>query len=44
MSPVSPVFHPEATVSIGLKKVLRVGTSILQFWTDIVIECLTMTL
>ena len=29
MSPVSPVFHTEATVSIGLKNVLRVGTSIL---------------
>ena len=27
MSPVSPVFHNEATVSIGLKNVLRVGTS-----------------
>ena len=29
MSPVSPVFHTEATVSIGLKNVLRVGTFIL---------------
>ena len=29
MSPVSPVFYTEATVSIGLKNVLRVGTSIL---------------
>ena len=28
MSPVSPVFHTEATVSIGLKNVFRVGTSI----------------
>ena len=27
MSPVSPVFHTEATVSIGPKNVLRVGTS-----------------
>ena len=29
MSPVSLVFHTEATVSIGLKNVLRLGTSIL---------------
>ena len=29
MLPVSLVFHTEATVSIGLKNVLRVGTSIL---------------
>ena len=29
MSPVSPVYHTEATVSIGLKNVLRVGISIL---------------
>ena len=29
MSPVSPVFHIEATVIIGLKNLLRVGTSIL---------------
>ena len=29
MSPVSPVFHTEATESIGLKNVLGVGTSIL---------------
>ena len=29
MSPVSPVFHTEATVSIGLKNIVRVGTSIL---------------
>ena len=29
MSPVSPVFHTEATVCIGLKNVLRVGTSII---------------
>ena len=29
MSPVSPVFHTEATMSIGLKNVLRVETSIL---------------
>ena len=29
MSPVSPVFHTEATVSIGLKNVLRVGTPII---------------
>ena len=29
MSPVSPVFYTEATVSIELKNVLRVGTSIL---------------
>ena len=28
MSPVSPVFHTEVTVSIGLKTKLRVGTSI----------------
>ena len=28
MSPVSPVFHTEATVSIGLKNVFRAGTSI----------------
>ena len=27
MSSVSPVFHIEATVSIGLKNVLEVGTS-----------------
>ena len=27
MSPVSPVCHTEATVSIGLKNVSRVGTS-----------------
>ena len=27
MSPVSPVFYSEATVSIGLKNVLRVETS-----------------
>ena len=31
LSSVSPVFHTEATVSIGLKNVLRVGTSILQY-------------
>ena len=29
MTTVSPVFHSEATVSIGLKNVLRVGTSII---------------
>ena len=29
MSPVSPVFYTEAAVSIGLKNVLKVGTSIL---------------
>ena len=29
MSPVSPVFYTEATVSTGLKNVLRVGTCIL---------------
>ena len=29
MSPVSPVLHTKATVSIGLKNILRVGTSIL---------------
>ena len=28
MSPVSPVFHTEVTVSIGLKNKLRVETSI----------------
>ena len=28
MSPVSPVFYTEETVSIGLKNRLRVGTSI----------------
>ena len=28
MSTVSPVFHTEATVSIGLKNVFRVGTFI----------------
>ena len=28
MSPVSPVFNSEVTVSIGLKNVLRIGTSI----------------
>ena len=28
MSPVSPVFHTEATVSVGLKNVFRVGTAI----------------
>ena len=28
MSPVPPVFHAVVTVSIGLKNVLRVGTSI----------------
>ena len=31
LSSVSPVFHTEATVSIVLKNVLRVGTSILQY-------------
>ena len=29
MSPVSPVFYTEASVSIGLKNILRVGTSML---------------
>ena len=28
-SPVSPVFHIEVTVRIGLKNILRVGTSVL---------------
>ena len=32
MSPVSPVFHTEVTVSIGLKKVLRVGRSIVVYF------------
>ena len=32
MSPVSPVFHTEATVNIGLKNVLRVGTFILEYY------------
>ena len=31
MSPVSPVFHTEVIVSIGLKHKLRVGTSIPQY-------------
>ena len=31
MSPVSPVFHTEVTVCIGLKNVLRVGTFIPQY-------------
>ena len=26
MSPVSPVFHTEVTVGIGLKNIFRVGT------------------
>ena len=32
MLPDSPVVHTEATVSIGLKNVLGVGTSILHFF------------
>ena len=28
MLPVSPVFHTEVTVNIGLKNIFRVGTSI----------------
>ena len=31
MSPVSPEFRTEATVTMGLKNVLRVGTSILYY-------------
>ena len=31
MSPVSPVFHTVATVSIGLKNMIRVGTYILEY-------------
>ena len=36
MSPVSPVFHTAVTVSIGLKNMLWVGTSILNFFSTIV--------
>ena len=32
MSPVSPVFYTVVTVSIGLKNVLRVRASILQYY------------
>ena len=35
MLPVSPVFHTEETVSIGLKNVFRVGKSILQYYMSI---------
>ena len=35
MSPVSPVFRTVVTVSIGLKNMLKVGTSILKYWTSI---------
>ena len=35
MSPVSPVFHTVVTVSIGLKHLFRMGTSILNYWTSI---------
>ena len=38
MSPVSPVFHTEATVSIGLKNVFRVGTAILQYCTRLDVD------
>ena len=31
MSPVSPVFHTAVTVSIGLKHMFRMGTSILKY-------------
>ena len=39
MSPVSPVFHTEAAVSIGLKNVLRVETSILTLIFDFYLGC-----
>ena len=35
MLPVSPVFHTEATVRIGLKNALRVGTSILYCYKQV---------
>ena len=35
MSPVSTIFHNEATVSIGLKNLLRVGTSIHSIILDV---------
>ena len=38
MSPVSPVFHTEVTVSIGLKTSFRVGTSIPQIYMFMIVN------